>query len=347
MKRGQIVQRIWIASGLVFALVAAWVSQVSAATITESAVLTASDGALGDSFGDAVAIDGTVAIVGAPLDDDDGDFSGSAYAFSLIGTAWTEAAKLTASDAATDDQFGSAVSISGSSVLVGAKGDDDGGSKSGSAYLFIESTGTWTEETKLTAGDASPSDEFGFAVALSGDLAVIGAPQNDDAGTNSGSVYVFARNGGAWTEEAKLVADDASAGAHFGYTVAIDGDTTMIGAFGDGELGPSAGAAYVFRRSVGATWSQEAKIIGSGIVTNDHFGTSVALFEDTALVGTMEADPMLNQPIGSVYVFERTGTAWNEEAKLTVPDLEPFDGFGNSVALSGEVPGRSGGRQER
>jgi len=169
----------------------AYVFKRSGATWTEEAKLTASDGAVGDCFGISVSIDGDYALIGAYGNDDNGDYSGSAYVFKRSGTTWTEEAKLTASDGAADDYFGRFVSIDGDYALIGAFADDDNGANSGSAYVFKRSGTTWTEEAKLTASDGAADDYFGCSVSVNGDYALLTAYGDDDNGVDSGSAYVF------------------------------------------------------------------------------------------------------------------------------------------------------------
>ena len=137
--------------------------------------LTASDGETNDEFGDSVAIAGDYALVGAHYDIDDGKASGSAYIFTWNGISWNEQAKLTASDAAAFDGFGESVALAGEYALVGAVGDDDHGSMSGSAYIFKRDGSLWTQQAKLTASDAAADDRFGHSVALAGDYDLVGA----------------------------------------------------------------------------------------------------------------------------------------------------------------------------
>ncbi|MDJ0610038.1 MAG: FG-GAP repeat protein [Kiloniellales bacterium] len=224
----------------------AYVFQRSGTAWSEQAKLTASDAAAEDFFGSSVAISGDTVVVGAYRDDDAGNSSGSAYVFQRNGTAWSEQAKLTAGDAAAEDLFGFSVAISGDTVVVGAYRDDDAGISSGSAYVFQRNGTTWNEQAKLTAGDAAAGDEFGRSVAISGDTVVAGALLDDDAGNSSGSAYVFQRNGTAWSEQAKLTAGDGAADDWFGRSVAISGDTALVGAVLDDDAGISSGSAYVF-----------------------------------------------------------------------------------------------------
>ena len=233
----------------------AYVFTRSGITWTQQAKLTASDAAELDKFGISVSVDGDTAVVGAYQDDDAvaGTNSGSAYVFTRSGTTWTQQAKLTASDAAASDRFGISVSVDGDTAVVGAHKDGDvvTGTNSGSTYVFIRSGSTWTQQAKLTASDAAAEDQFGTSVVVSGDTVVIGADVSDDAvaGTNSGSAYVFTRSGTTWAERAKLTASDAAAGARFGNSVSVSGDTAVIGSFTDGDAvtGVNSGSAYVYR----------------------------------------------------------------------------------------------------
>ena len=232
---------------------------VSASAPTQIAKLTASDAAAEDFFGTYVAVDGNTAVVGAVGDDNPGNFVGSAYVFVRAGTTWREEAKLTASDGGSGDWFGRSLDVVGDTAVVSAYFDDDAGSSSGSAYVFTRSGTMWTEEAKLTASDAARGDLFGVSVSVDGDTSVVGANEDDDAGGSSGSAYVFTRAGTTWTEEAKLTASDAAGGDNFGISVAIDGNTIVVGAYSDINAGIRGGSVYVFTRT-GATWTEQAKL---------------------------------------------------------------------------------------
>jgi len=150
--------------------------------------------------------------------------------------------KLTALDATANDLFGRSVSVSGDTALVGAYQDDDAGSGSGSAYVYIRSGVVWSLQQKLTASDAAAGDFFGFSVSVSGDTALVGAYGNDDAGDTSGSAYVYVRSGGVWTQQQKLTASDAAVQDYFGSSVSVSGDTTVVGAVGNDDAGESSGS---------------------------------------------------------------------------------------------------------
>jgi len=298
---------------------------------TQQAKLIASDGAAGDSFGWSVSLSGDTALVGAPDNIGTTPSQGLAYIFVRSGTVWTQQAKLTAPDDAAGDEFGISVALDGDTALVGADGDDIGGNESqGSAYIFIRSATDWSQQAKLTAPDGVAKDFFGISVALDGDSALIGAYGYYDyiadmlgEPSNPGSAYVFVRSGTDWSQQAEW--SSGWAFVRFGISVALDGDTALVGATLNWDAPVDGdGSAYVFVRS-GTTWSQQAELHH---VDNEcwgcypSFGISVALSADSVIVG--EGD--------SAYGFVRSGTTWSKS-----PLIEPPDGIGNSVALSGET----------
>ena len=267
----------------------AYVFSRSGGVWSQQAKLTASDDA-GNFFGWSVAVDGDTVVIGAYADDHGGSHSGSAYVFSRSGGVWSQQAKLTASDPAPLDHFGVSVAVSDDTAVIGAYWDDDGGSNSGSAYVFSRSGGTWIQQAKLTASDHTAVDLFGFSVAISGDTAVIGAYLADYRGSSSGSAYVFTRSGGGWSQQAKLTASDHAADDRFGRSVAISGDTAVIGAFLDDDGGTDSGSAYVFALNE-YTLTVDMAGDGSGQVQSDPPGTtfmhgSVVTLTATAEIGS-------------------------------------------------------------
>jgi hypothetical protein len=265
----------------------------------QSAKLTASDAAEGDQFGRSVAMSGTIAIVGAHHDDDNGGNSGSAYLFDT--TTGLQSAKLTASDGALDDLFGYSVGISGTTAIVGAYKDDDHGNASGSAYLFDTVTGDLL--FKLRADDAAESDWFGQSVAVSGTTAIVGARKDDDNGDSSGSAYLFDTTTGA--QIAKLTASDAAANDVFGAAVAISGGIAIVGAWGDDDNGSASGSAYLFDTTSGA---QIAKLTASDGAMIDLFGFAVAISGTTAIVGAYGDDDNGTES-GSAYIYSSPAAA--------------------------------------
>ncbi len=283
-------------------------------------MLTAVDGVVGDAFGFAVALSGDRALVGVPFDDDKGENSGSAYVYEWGGSSWVEVAKLTASNGAEGDYFGRSVSISGNWAFVGAPFDDNNGQSSGSVYVYGWDGSSWVEVAKLTASDGAAGDQFGFAIALEGDRALIGAYGNDQ----TGAVYVYEWNGSSWVEQTKLTASDGAFLDSFGYSVAIAGDRALVGAY----RADNSGAAYVYEWD-GSSWMEVAKLTASDRSQNDDFGAAVSLSGDRALIGARDDGP------GSVYVYEWDGSSWGEMARLTASDGAAGDQFGFAVALDG------------
>ena len=312
----------------------AYIFARSGSSWNEVAKLTSSDGEAYDSFGGTVSISGDYAIIGATRDNDNGSLSGSAYIFARSGSSWTEVAKLTASDGAAYDLFGGKVSISGDYAIVGAYGDDDNGSDSGSAYIFARSGSSWTEVAKLTASDGAADDYFGSTVSISGDYAIVGAYGDDDNGSLSGSAYIFARSGSSWTEVAKLTASDGAADDHFGLKMSISGDYAIVGAQLDDDNGSDSGSAYIFARS-GSSWTEVAKLTASDGAADDHFGETVSISGDYAIVGAYGDDDN-GSLSGSAYIFARSGSSWTEVAKLTASDGAADDIFGYTVSISGD-----------
>ncbi len=259
------------------------------ATGNQIAKLTASDAAANDYFGRSVAISGNTAIVGAYSDDD----AGSAYLFDV--TTGTQIAKLTASDAAGNDCFGYSVAIRDNIAIVGAYSKDGAGSDSGAVYLFDVTTGT--QITKLTADDATEGDNFGYSVAISGNVAIVGAWCDDDAGSNSGSAYLF--NVETGNQIAKLTASDAALDDFFGWSVGIMGEVAIVGACYNDDDGSNSGSAYLFDVLTGI---ELAKLTASDAAEYDNFGYSVAISENIVFVGS-SGDDDYGSNSGSAYFY--------------------------------------------
>ena len=247
----------------------------------------------------------------------------------ILSEASFEELKLVASDGAAVDYFGGSVAIDGSTIVVGASGDDDGADRSGSVYVLRTTDGgaTYVELAKLTASDPEVAAYFGKSVAIDGDTIVVGSPYDDDAGSQSGSVYVFrTSNGWATHTEIELTAADTASGDLFGRSVAIDGNTIVVGT-------SNADAVYVFRTTDGgATYDELAKLTASDAAEGDWFGLhSVAIDGDTIVVSAGGGQ--------AAYVFRTTdgGVTYGQVAKLTADDAAADDEFGRSVAIDGDT----------
>jgi hypothetical protein len=289
------------------------------------------------AFGAALAIDGDIAVIGEPGGDAALPGQGFAVVYSLSGNRWQPQAELMAADGRQGDEFGSAVAVSGDSIVVGAFEAE----AAGAAYVFVRDDGNaWTQQARLLAGDREQGAAFATAVALSGDTALIGAPHDSiDLRRGQGSAYAFVRSGGAWTQQAKFIAPDGADFDHFGRSVALDGDpaapggaptrskgdpnvtaVALIGAYGD-DIGSNIdqGSAYAFVRN-DATWSQSQKLIntdGTPADRSDEFaGWSVALAGNVALVGAFGMDGT-DPSSGGAIVYGRSGNQWLRRDLLT------------------------------
>jgi len=314
--------------------------------------------------------------------------AGAAYVFVKSGSTWIQQAYLKASNAEAYDEFGLAAAISGDTIVVGAWRESSAATGvngnqasnaafgSGAAYVFVRSGTTWTQQAYLKASNAEQGialagDSFGFRVAVSGDTVIVGADnedssatgvngnQSDNNGWDSGAAYVFVRNGTTWTQQAYLKASNTDKDDAFGVSVAIYGDTAIVGAVTEDSSATGAngnqadnsiadsGAAYVFVRS-GTTWSQQAYLKASNPGIADYFGLAVALGDNTAVVGAFQeasaatgvngnqADNSAPQA-GAAYVFARSGNTWTQQAYLKASNTSSHDHFGGTVALSGNT----------
>ena len=256
--------------------------------------LTASDPSPLGRFGEAVGISGNTAIIAAQGNGEAGDDSGSAYLFDV--TTGEQLFKLTASDAAARDAFGSSVAIYGNVAIVGAHNNDGVVSGSGSAYLFDVTTGA--ELFKLTASDAASGDAFGRSVAIYGNVAMVGAFHNDEAAYDSGAAYLFDVVTGQ--QLFKLTASDAATVDLFGYSVALSTEVAVVGAYYRDDAGEDSGSAYLFDVNTGA---ELFKLTASDGGSQHHFGLSVAIYNDVAIVGSPN-DTHAGYNSGSAYLYE-------------------------------------------
>ncbi len=369
---------------------AAYVFVRNGATWTQQAYLKAHQVTAGDFFGGSVAVSGDTVVVGGYLEDSNttgvnstpneglGN-TGAAYVFVRSGSTWTQQAYLKAHQVSVGDNFGVSVAVSGDTLVVGANFEDSGTSgvnstpdesatSAGAAYVFVRSGATWTQQAYLKAHQVSEFDQFGFSVAVSGDTAAISGVAErsgstgvnstpDESAVNAGAAYVFVRSGVTWTQEAYLKPHQVNANDNFGNSVAVDGDTVVVGSrFEDSsttgidstpnESAISAGAAYVFARS-GTTWTQQAYLKAHQVTAGDNFGTSVAVSGDTVVVGAYFEDSSTTginstpnetaTSAGAAYVFVRSGTAWSQQAYLKAGNAGQEDRFGASVAVSGDT----------
>lgn len=309
--------------------------------------------------------------------DDSADYSGAAYVYMRTGRNWSAHAYIKAANAEADDDYGVSVAISGDTIVVGADAEssnqttitngagastDNTAPLAGAAYVYTRTGNMWTQQAFLKASNAEMLDYFGGAVAISGDTIVVGAvgeDSNQDTITNgstastnngasfSGAAYVFARTGTTWTQQAYLKASNGGTRDRFGTSVAISGDTILVGA---PEAASDSGIVYVFKRT-GTTWTEQAVLTASNADVNDAFGFSIGISGDTAVVGALNEQSnqrtITNGPTastnntagasGAAYVFVRTGDSWAQQAYLKASNADGNDRFGTAVGISGHV----------
>jgi len=280
----------------------AYIFTRSGTTWTQQQKIQSSDIQAGDQCGYSVAISGDTVVVGANREDTGGSNAGAAYVFTRSGSTWTQQQKIQASDLQTTDQFGMSVAIDGDTVVVAAYAEDTGGADAGSAYIFTRSGTTWTQQQKILSSDIEAYDYFGTSVSIDGDTVVVTAQSEDTGDINAGAAYIFTRDGTTWTQQQKIQASDAEGSDSFGASVSIDGDTIVVGAYGEDTGGANAGAAYVFTRS-GTTWTQQQKIVASDAEASDQFGSSVSISGDTVVVGAYADDTGGTTDAGAAYIF--------------------------------------------
>ncbi len=249
----------------------------------------------------------------------------------LFAQTWDEVQNIIASDGLDWAEFGGSVSISGNWAVVGAGNDGSNGISAGAIYVFYRNGDNWIEHSKITPSDAHYSQGFGSAVAIDGDYIVVGAPVD---GSQSGSIYVFYRDGGNWVESVKLLASDSAADDRFGTSVSISGDKIVAGAPYNDDAGYGSGSAYVFYRS-GAAWIEQMKITADDAANGDFFGGSVNVDNNTIIIGApfAEINGIMN---GAAYFFVESGNSWSQQQKIFATDSGESDNFAYSVALEND-----------
>jgi len=286
--------------------------------------LFASDGSALETFGSSVSIYEDYAVVGSPFADGNFNNTGAVYLYKNDSTGWNEKLKLIPSDATEGIDFGWSVSIAGEFIIVGAWGDNVNGLYSGSAYIYRRNDTTWIEDQKLIASDGDSLDNFGIAVSISGDYAIIGAPHDDDNGENSGSAYIYKRQDTTWIEVQKLLPTDGAAGDEFGWSVSIYGEDAIVGS-------NQSDAAYIFGYN-GIDWIEEQKLTSDNSPLVFSFGGSVSIYEDYAAVGASGENNL-----GSTYIFRKETNNWVQEQKLVASDSGENDFFGISVSIADNI----------
>ena len=298
-------------------------------------IIRAQDSKAEDYFGFSAAIDADTVLVGAYKADVDGVMdAGAAYVYVLGENGWYQQAKLVAEPLFAEDTLGGKVAIKNDTAVLGVMRRDEKGKDSGAVVSFERHSDNWQQRQIFTAPDTKPGDAFGQSISLTDKYLIVGAPRNDALGKDSGAAYIYERENGTWRYQTKITASDGRDGDLFGISVAIDGDTVLVGADLHDEKAENAGAVYVYVLD-NNQWKQEAKLMASDGDNTDIFGVRVAISGDTALISARRDDiEGVGIDAGSAYIFERNGQTWTEKVKLTSPDGKADDRFGRDVALS-------------
>lgn len=299
-------------------------------------------------FGFSVSISGNRAIVGAYNEDTPkGPDVGAAYIFEETNGVWSYSATLLASDGRSGDDFGVSVSIDGNRAIVGANQADPKGFYSGAAYIFEEVGSSWIQIKKLVASDGDPNDYFGSSVSISGNYAIVGAPNEDTVANDAGAVYFFKFDAGAWSEQSIVYGKGTKQDDIFGNSVSISGDRAIVGAPRvDSGTVPNVGAAYILERDNNDKWGQMSQthtVIQGPPTPNDFFGWSVSISGNYAIIGANVNVPRgySNSNPGQVYIYEGTvqsngNTIWNLKAVHAGSPIVAIDHYGQSVAISSD-----------
>jgi hypothetical protein len=243
--------------------------------------------------------------------------------------------KIVASDGKPGDMFGQTVDISGNSLIVGAPRSDAKGTDAGAAYVYAWNGSVYIEQKRLFPADSTAGDHFGSAVAMNGETVIVGAPDADLFGPNSGTAYIFFREGTLWSQQKKLVSPNGAAGDGFGWAVDIEFDTAVVGSPMDDTASVDAGAAYAFQRA-GISWSSNGNFVPQGLATDDRFGSSVAISGASVVVSAL-LDDKAGMNAGAAYIFRHNGFSWYQSLELLANDAATGDAFGFSVAISGQM----------
>ena len=292
-------------------------------TVTGQQTLT---GVLNDGlFGTSVAIDGDTAVVGASEER-------AAYIYTRSGSTWTQQQKIT--NSTSGSQFGSQVAIDGDTLVIAARG-------AATVFVYTRSGNTWSLQQSFQGSD-SGSGTFGQSIDIDGDTIAVGAYFFNGGGYSiSGAAYIFTRSGSTWTQQQRLLAPSPQNNGYFGTTIALSGDSVIVGEFGDNSL---QGAAHIFTRS-GSTWSHQQEITASGGTNpgNRRFSINLDIDGDTAVVGAYYENfgfSPVNTEAGAVYIFTRSGSTWTQQQRIGYESIESnksFAYFGQSISLEGEV----------
>jgi len=297
-----------------------------------------------------MSMSGNTVVIGHPHDSHDASWSGSAYVFVKDGSGWVQQQKLLPTTPKNDQVFGLSVSIDGDTIVVGCPGEGDATMPfAGAAYVFVRDGSNWVLQQKLLS-QSRLAGGFGGAVAISGNSIVVTASGDGDDNFLPGTASVFTRDqNGVWSFQQKVRASDQIRDQMYGGSVAISGDTVLVGSeYLAPNHGASIGAVYVYER-VGTVWTERNKLTSSTWRGGYEFGRYLAIDGNIAVIGAYHEEHGSNTR-GSVYVFVRDKGEWTQQQKLFVKEeLAEPDFFGVSVAIHGStiIAGNSGADEQR
>lgn len=315
-------------------------------TVTEAARLRPKPKPFEPRFGQSVAIGGTAALIGSPIDTDVSAVGGSVHVFRDGKGGWRRMQRLESEDPKADDRFAASLAADGTWLVVGRDRADDSGPDAGAVAIYRRHGAHYRIDTTLEPTTLNPFDGFGSAVALGGTLIAVGAPRCDDAALDAGCVELFVHKSDRWQREARLIAPDAAASDWFGFSVAVADDLVCVGAYGDDDRGNSSGSVYAFRRRDGA-WGLESKLVPTDLQAGDWFGFSLAAGRNLLAVGAPR-DDVSGESAGCVRLLRRGTEGWEVAATLRPPPGSITTWFGYAVAIDGDrllvgAPGDDGG----
>lgn len=262
-------------------------------------------------------------------------FSGLLLLSCVSAQGFNQITKILPNDGGEHDLFGHSVAVNGNVLVVSAIGDNQGAYSSGSVYIFELQEGGWTQAAKLVPKKAVAYGNFGYSVDVYGDTVVVGAPGYDQAGGDSGAIFIYRKGTGDWALESMVIPADTSAGDYFGSAVAIYQNRILAGAYADDDSMGASGSAYIFLRSDGA-WNQEIKLHASTPEMEAYFGSSVDIQDSLAVVGAWGKDDQ-GAESGIIYVFNLTPDGWRQQAFLTMAQNAPGAKLGTSVCVDGTI----------
>ena len=286
------------------------------------------------AFGGSVAASSGFLFVAANSETSGKRGFGTVHLFQHRDSAWVHAGILSVPEATVEDDFGVSMAADGTILAVGAQYADVHGEDSGVVYVFERRHEKWHQAAVLSAGDATPGDEFGLTVSVSGETIAVGARLEDSHGRDAGATYLFQRRGRNWQQVAKVTASDAAAGDLFG-RVSIDNGMMVVSADLNDDRGNAAGKAYAFEKIEGK-WTEVARMHASDAAAGDEFGFSLVLRGGNAVFGVIGADGH-GRNSGAAYVFERQHRQWVQTARLTASDGATSQLFGFSVSALADL----------